>query len=160
MVAFAFLESRNPIGQPLHVNWLLRRPRTSTCLVTLRRIEIVVELLRVERTTWSTSQLEDLVSVRRPGEGALGRWDDDIASVATEVDSGPRGAPRALLAVPGCWGTEVPPAARRPDGGCPTFMQPGPLAEVILFNLINRAVHVDVHHDKARGSASRHPDIC
>ena len=70
MVAFAFLESRNPIGQPLHVNGLLRRPRTPTCLVTLRRIEIVVELLRVERTTWSTSQLEDLVSVRRPGEGA------------------------------------------------------------------------------------------
>jgi hypothetical protein len=126
----------------------------------LRRIEIVVELLRVERTTWSTSQLEDLVSVRRPGEGALGRWDDDIASVATEVDSGPRGLPRALLAVPVCWEEEVQPAGRSPDGGFPTFKQPGTLGAIECVVTVDRAVHVDVHHDKARGSASRHPDIC
>ena len=116
-------------------------------------------LLGIEWSTWFTSQLGSVISGSPPVDDAPRRRHNDIAAVTAEIDSGSSGLPGALLDVSICWEVEVEPAGRSPDRGFPSFKQPSTPGAIECVVTVDGAVHVDINHNKARGSASRHPDI-
>ncbi len=140
------------IGVPIHT----ARRRTARCGVG---VEEVPQPLRVQDAGGAGVDLLDLVPACGALDGAGRGRDDDVAAVAAEVDPRASRLPRPLLRAGRGRVVGVHPAGGRAHQQLPPVHQPGAVGTVEAGATIDRAVHIDIHHDRARGGAGRDADV-